>query len=139
MSSSSGSTASDGGTAPASGTRSATIGSGLPGRLAAAADADGALLGPPNDLDLERGLGGGQRLDEVVRLADRHPGHFDDQVALLDAGLVGIAAVLDAANEDPVALRQPDRATQPRRDERRRHSYTEPASLRRLAAPQRVD
>src|SRR4051794_28959916 len=97
---------------PAS-TRSArAIGSGLAGGLAAA-DADGSVLEPANDLHVERGRCRAERLDELVAVGDRPACHLDDEVALLDGGASGVAAVLDATDEQPVTLREPHRPPQP--------------------------
>src|SRR4029079_8978210 len=121
---------------PGSGVRtgSATIGSGLAGRLAGAADADRSLLEPADALDLERLARGGERLDQVVRVLDRLAGDLDDQVALDNARLGGRARVLDAAHEQPVALRQADRTAQAPGHEGRGHGDPQPSARRRLTA-----
>src|SRR3954468_23585422 len=69
------------------------------------------LLGAAHDAELDRRRAGVDRVVQrveavVLRAVDR-----DDQVAAAQPGAVGGRAVLDAAHEQAVALRQADRAT----------------------------
>ena len=66
-------------------------------------------------------------------LVDRH-----EQVSVLQAGAVGRAAVLHAADEHAVALGQPDRAAQAPGHAGRDHGDAEAGTPRRLALPQGV-
>src|SRR5262245_14238218 len=91
------------------------IGSRLAGRLTAA-DTDRALLGPADDLHLERLARCRERLDELIAIGDRLAGRLDDQVAGLDAGLGCRAAFLDVTDQQAVALGQANRPAQPAGD-----------------------
>src|SRR3954470_22080271 len=86
------------GSAPRRSGSATAIRSGLAGGLAAA-DHDGPLVEPADDLDLERRRVRGQGLEQLVAIGDRLAGHLDDEIALLDPGAIGIAAVLDATDQ----------------------------------------
>ena len=62
---------------------------------------------------------------------ERPAGGLDEEVALTDPGAGGGAAVLDAADEQAVAIAQADRAAEPPGDVRRRDRDPEPRPARR--------
>ena len=105
------------------------------------ADRDLALVGAAHDRQLERSACTRrverlvQRVDSVHSLTARG----DDQVASLEAGALGGAVALDRADQQAVALGQPDRAAQTSGDARRRDRDAEPDRLRSLASAERVD
>ena len=77
-----------------------------------------------------------ERLVEGIDARQVAAGGADQQVAALDAGAGGRAAVLDTAHQQSLALGQPDGAAHPARHPRRGDRDPEPRSLRRLAATQ---
>ena len=77
------------------------------------------------------GSRGVERLVQRVDAVDLGLAGGDDQIAALDSGALGGAAVLDRAHEHAVALGQADRAAQPPRDARRRDRDAEPDASRR--------
>src|SRR6478735_4014078 len=99
--------------------------SGLAGGRGATADLDGPLVDAANDLELERDLERRERRLEVVGIGDGLATGLDDQVAGLDPGRRREAAVLHAADEDPVALGEADRPAHAASNVRRRHGDTE--------------
>ena len=76
---------------------------------------------------------------ERVDVGDRLAGRRHEQVALGDPGRLGGRALLDATDEDPVELREPDRCAQPPGHVRRGDRDPEAGTLARLAAGQGVD
>ena len=85
------------------------------------------------------GLGGVERLVQRLDPIELLAGGRDDQVAALEAGPVSGAAALDRADQDAVALGQPDRPPQTPGDARRGDRHAQARTLGRLAATELVD
>jgi hypothetical protein len=93
----------------------------------------------PHEHDLERSLDRAEGLEQVVRILDGLATGRHDQVAAIDAGRLGEAALLDATDQDPGTLRQTDRAAHPPGDVGGRDGDAEACGLGRLAATQGLD
>src|SRR6476620_8288871 len=100
--------------------------SGLAGRGGTPADLHRALVVSPDELDLEREFEGPERLEELVGIGHSAATDLHDEVAALDPRRGRRAAVLDAADQDAVTLREPDRLAHPAGDVGRcdRHAQT---------------
>src|SRR6185503_7375028 len=104
-----------------------------------ACDLERLLVGASHDDELIGRLDRSECVLEIVRVDDGLASRRHDQVTDLDPGLSGGTAVLDAADQDAVTLRQADRASEPTRDVIRRDGHTEARSLDGLAFPQGVE
>src|SRR5579872_3903144 len=92
-----------------------------------------------NDGHLELGGVGVEGLEEVVDRGDAAPADCGDDVAPPQAGAVGRAALLDAADEQPVDRLEPGRLTDPRCRRLGDDGDAEAAPGRRLAGRERLD
>ena len=104
-------------------------------------DLQGLLVGAPHDHQVVRGLERARaRPGDRPRRRSARPPADTIRSPTSTPGRGRGAAVLDATDQDPVTLRQPDRAAQSACDVVRRDRDTEPRSLDRLAlarAPRR--
>ena len=102
-------------------------------------DGHAALLGAADQLDLVGAVDRREGGEQVVTIGDGLAGGLDDEVARLDPGRLGRAALLDATDQDAVTLRQADGSAQPPGDMRRGDRDAEPGPRGRLAEGQRID
>src|SRR5699024_5541609 len=79
-------------------------------------DRQGPFLGAADDRELEGSFQGDQGVVQIVGIGDGPVAGRDDEIAGLDPGLRRRAAVLDATDQHPVTVRQPDRAPQSTRN-----------------------
>src|SRR4051794_5105754 len=93
-----------------------------------------ALLRAAHDAQRERRGARLERVEQVVDAPERLAARRDQQVAALDPGARRGRVVDDAAHQQPVALRQPDRGAQLARRARMGERDAEPRPLGALAA-----
>ena len=70
--------------------------------------ANGPLLGPAHERELERRLEATERIEQVVGVADRLAAGGHDEVTSLDAGRLGQRPLFDATDQDAGTLREAD-------------------------------